>query len=215
MQMDKARLYEFQVASAKFDPIIKSLLRLYGAELFGDFLPVSETAIGKALKTGAGEVRDKLAQLMQLQVLSYEPASEQPQITFLTARQDADRLALNTQRIAQRRDLALQKMEAMINFAEQSHRCRMQVVLEYFDEHSSNACGRCDVCLDKMKSDNRASISDYHQQINHLLHKKPMTVDELETAVNPSDHHLFVEVVREMVDDGKIAYDDYWVLRMT
>ena len=39
------------------------------------------------------------------------------------------------------------------------------------------------------------------------------TVDELETVVGPRDHHLFIEVVREMVDHGRIKYDEYWVLR--
>ncbi len=213
IHMEKTRLYEFQVASARFDPIIKSLLRLYGAELFGDFITVSEASIAKSLRISQAAVREQLTQLTQLHVLTYEPASEHPQITFLTARQDAGKLAVDTTRLALRRDLAITKMEAMINFAAQTHRCRMQVVLEYFDEHSFESCGKCDVCIEKKKSDNRTSFKDYEQQIHYLLTEKPMTVDELETAVNPSDHHLFVEVVRELVDDGKIVYDEYWVLR--
>lgn len=213
IQMDKPRLYEFQVANAKFDPIIKSLLRVYGAELFNDFVAISESAIGKSLKIVEPMVREQLTELANLQVLAYEAASDHPQVTFLTPRQDAERLAINTERLAQRRDLALNKMEAMINFAEQTHRCRMQVILEYFDEHAFETCGHCDVCLEKKKTDDRASFSDYSQQISYLLGEKPMTVDELETAVNPTDHHLFIEVVREMVDEGKIVYDDYWVLR--
>ncbi len=213
IQMDKPRLYEFQVANAKFDPIIKSLLRVYGAELFNDFVAISESAIGKSLKIVEPMVREQLTELANLQVLAYEAASDHPQVTFLTPRQDAERLTINTERLAQRRDLALKKMEAMINFAEQTHRCRMQVILEYFDEHAFETCGHCDVCLEKKKTDDRASFSDYSQQISYLLGEKPMTVDELETAVNPTDHHLFIEVVREMVDEGKIVYDDYWVLR--
>ena len=39
-----------------------------------------------------------------------------------------------------------------------------------------------------------------------------MTVEELELAVAPSDHEVFVEVVREMVDAAEIAYDTFWVL---
>ena len=213
IQMDKPRLYEFQVANAKFDPIIKSLLRMYGAELFNDFVPVSEGTIGKSLKIAELVIREQLTELANLQVLSYEAASDRPQVTFLTPRQDADRLPINTERLAQRRELALKKMEAMINFAEQTHRCRMQVILEYFDEHAFETCGHCDVCLEKKKTDNGKSFTNYSQQISYLLGEKPMTVDELEAAVNPADHHLFIEVVREMVDEGKIAYDDYWVLR--
>jgi hypothetical protein len=40
-----------------------------------------------------------------------------------------------------------------------------------------------------------------------------MTVEELETAVDPQEKELFIEVVREMVDTAQIAYDEFWVLR--
>ena len=40
--IDKKKLYDFQVANAKFDPLIKTLLRLYGGELFAEFIPISE-----------------------------------------------------------------------------------------------------------------------------------------------------------------------------
>ena len=40
-----------------------------------------------------------------------------------------------------------------------------------------------------------------------------MTVDELESAVRPPDRDLFIEVVRELVDQGVLVYDEYWILR--
>src|SRR6185503_11788870 len=49
LQIDKKGLYEFQVASSRFDPLIKSLLRMYGAELFSDFVNINEPMIAKSL----------------------------------------------------------------------------------------------------------------------------------------------------------------------
>jgi len=215
IHMDKARLYEFQVANEKYDPVIKSLLRLHGAELFSDFVPLSENQIAKSLKTSETEVASLLDQLSKLQILAYEPASEKPQITFVVARQDAHHLMVNQARLLERRHLAVSKSEAMIDFAEQTRRCRMQVILDYFDEPSFETCGKCDVCMEKKKKDDKGSFLEYEQQVNHLLSQKPMTVDELEQSVDPHDHHLFIEVVREMVDQGLIKYDEYWVLRKT
>lgn len=213
IHMDKARLYEFQVANEKYDPVIKSLLRLHGAELFSDFVPLAENQIAKSLKTSESDVASLLDQLSKLQILAYEPASEKPQITFVSARQDAQQLMLNQVRLAERRDLALSKSEAMIDFAEQTRRCRMQVMLDYFDEPSFETCGKCDVCMEKKKKDDKGSFMEYEQIVNQLLSQKPMTVDELEQLVDPHDHHLFIEVVREMVDQGLIKYDEFWVLR--
>ncbi len=210
---DKAHLYEFQVANEKYDPLIKSLLRIYGAELFSDFISISESTIGKSLKIPGKDVQILLDQLSKIQLLSYEQASDKPQVTFLLPRQDANHLPLNQVRLNERRDLAVKKTEAMVYFAQQTLRCRMQVVLEYFDEISYNECGMCDVCIDKKKKNNHDSFRDYEQQVLRLLSQKPMSVDELETSVNPHDHHLFIEVVREMVDQGVIKYDEYWVLR--
>jgi ATP-dependent DNA helicase RecQ len=212
--MDKAHLYEFQVANAKFDPLIKSTLRLYGAEVFSDFIPVSEWTIAKALKQSEGEVTANFQQLAKMQLLDYEPASEKPRITFLLARQDAERLPLDVNRLNQRRDLAGKKAEAMIGFAEQRIRCRMQVIMDYFGEESFETCGACDVCMERKKVDSAPSLKEYREKINYLLSQRAMTVDELEEAAIPHDRDLFVEVVREMVDQGKVAYDEFWVLRI-
>ena len=46
------------------------------------------------------------------------------------------------------------------------------------------------------------------------LKHKGMTVDELQTEMEPADHDLFIEVVRDLVDQGLIKYDEYWVLRV-
>lgn len=210
---DKAHVYEFQVANVKYDPVIKVLLRLYGAELFSDFVSVAEATIARSLKVSDVEAKELLDQLSNLHVLAYEKASDKPQLTFLLPRQDANSLPLNYDRLAGRRELAFKKMDAMIDFAEQTHRCRMQVVLAYFDEHMDETCGKCDVCIDKKKKDNKSAFLDYEKRVTQLLSQKPMTVDELESAVGPRDHHLFIEVVRELVDQGTIHYDEYWVLR--
>lgn len=211
---DKASLYEFQVANEKFDPVIKALLRLYGAELFNDFVPVSERSIAAALKLAEAEITTPLQQLANLQLMEYAAASEKPRITFLLPRQDADTLPLNVKRLAERRDLALKKAEAMIDFAEQNHRCRMQVVMDYFGETSFEVCGACDVCIDKKKVDSAHSFKEYREKILFLLKQRPMTVDELEDEAKPHDRDMFVEVVRDLVDQGLLAYDASWVLRI-
>jgi ATP-dependent DNA helicase RecQ len=114
-----------------------------------------------------------------------------------------------------RRKLVMGKMEAMANYAMQSQQCRQWVLLDYFDEKTYDRCGVCDVCLAKKKKENLRELKDYREQVLYLVKQKKLTVDDLETAVNPADHHLFLEVVREMVDEGIIAYDDFWALSIT
>jgi len=211
---DKKRLYEFQVANVKFDPIIKSLLRLYGAELFSDFVPVSENLIASALKVKEQDAVALLQRLHKLQILSYEPLSEKPQITFVLPRQDPDRLPVDRAGMEERRNLNLSRMEAMTGYTAQAHRCRMQVIQEYFGEETFSVCGICDVCLNKKKRDNEALFTRYQNQIRYLLKKSPLAMEVLEESVAPADHDLFIEVVRDMVDGQEIQYDEVWLLHL-
>jgi len=210
---DKKKLYEFQIAHERFDLLIKALLRLYGGELYSDFTPVSENQIALMMKQSVSTIKLELGQLNNLQVLVYEPVNESPKITFVLPRQDADRLPIDRKEFDRRRALHLSKMEAMKSYVEQIHRCRMQVIQEYFDEITYATCGMCDVCISKRKTENLAMLKDYEQQILYLLKQKPMTVEELEIAVDPQEKELFIEVVREMVDSAQIAYYEFWVLR--
>ncbi|HRG10522.1 MAG TPA: ATP-dependent DNA helicase RecQ [Cyclobacteriaceae bacterium] len=209
---DNKKLYEFQVAHARFDPLIKALLRLYGGELYSDFTTISETQIAQMMRLTVGAVKLELEQLHNLQVLVYEPVSDSPKITLVTARQDAAKLPIDIKEFDRRRTLHLNKMEAMLAYTAQTHRCRMQLIQEYFDEKTDVNCGRCDVCIGKRKKENTALFKDYEQQVNYLLTQKPMTVDELELAVDPAEKEVFIEVIREMVDSEELYYDEVWVL---
>lgn len=210
----KKKLYDFQVANDHFDVLIKGLLRLYGAELFTTYVNVSESQISRAISWTIPETRIALDQLQKLQFLNYDKATDMPQITWLLARQDADRLPLDKVKLEARRDLALQKMEAMIEYTTQSHRCRTQIIQSYFNEETFNTCGVCDICLERKKKENKTEVKNYRDQILLQLKKKPLTSEEIEKIVNPNDYELFVEVIREMLDAHEIKYDEFWVLRI-
>jgi ATP-dependent DNA helicase RecQ len=209
---DKKKIYEYQVAHEQFDPVIKSLLRLFGAELFSDFVPISENQLARSLKIALKDAREVLHRLQLQQVIAYEQASDSPQITFVLPRQDAEYLPIDRKHLEERRNLHLNKMEQMITYVEQSHQCRMRVIQEYFNETTYKDCGICDVCITKRKSESGAIVNDYEEQILYLLSQKPMNVDDLEVAVAPHDKELFLDAVREMVDSNLITYDDLWVL---
>ena len=213
--MDKGKLYEFQIAHAKFDPIIKMLLRLYGGELISGFPKIAESYIAKGLKITVKETVDTLEHLHELQVVTYQPAKDKPQVTFLVARQDAEKLPLNIKRLEARKKLILDKMKAMVSFVTLTHRCRMQLIQDYFNEVSYQKCGICDVCVEERKKENQHAFDDLRSEVTSVLKKKSLTVEQVEELISPKDHELFVDVVREMVDEGVLAYDHVWKLSLT
>lgn len=212
--IDKKKIYEFQVAHARFDSILKALLRLYGGELYADFMTISEAQLSSALKLSVPQVKGELQQLHELQLLAYEPSIDNARITFVLPRQDAERLPIDRMVLDARRNLHLRKMESIIQYAEQSQRCRMQLIQEYFDEITYNTCGICDVCIEKRKQLNSTTTKDYETQIIYLLTNHAMSPEELEQQVTPKEKDLFVEVLREAVDAGQVYYDENWLLHL-
>lgn len=211
IRVDKKRLYEFQVANARFDPVLKALMRLYGGELFTGFVTVSEERLARATQLSAAEVQAYLRQMSKMQILVYEPSSDTPRLTFLTPRQDAARLPIDRHKLETRAALLKQKAEAMITFATAST-CRMQQIQEYFGETGTRPCGHCDVCVASRKKSADHLHAHYQQQVLHALALRPLSVDELEAEVKPADSGLFGEVVRDLIEEGLLAYDAYWVL---
>ncbi len=212
--IDKTKLYEFQIANVQFDAIIKMLLRLYGGELFSDFVKISESYLAKGLNIAAKEMISILEHLHSLKVVMYQPVKEKPQITFVTPRQDASSLPLNISRMAARKQLITEKMEAMVAFATTQHRCRMQMIQDYFNEVTFNNCGICDVCVERRKKDNRFAFNELWEEVVKVLTDERKTIEELEERIAPRNHELFVDVVREMVDDGILQYDNAWRLKL-
>ncbi|HZI23635.1 MAG TPA: RecQ family zinc-binding domain-containing protein, partial [Chryseolinea sp.] len=211
---DKTKLYEFQVANGQFDPVIKMMLRLYGGELFSDFVRISESYLAKGLHISEKELIKTLKHLHELRVLIYQPVKEKPQITFVLPRQDSEKLPLDIPRMTARKKLLTEKMNAMINFATTQYRCRMQVIQEYFNEVTFNTCGICDVCIEKRKKENERAFDELRQEILNTLKQGSQTIETLEERIAPRDHELFVDVIREMVDDGELHYDKAWRLKL-
>ncbi|HEX6227047.1 MAG TPA: ATP-dependent DNA helicase RecQ [Chryseolinea sp.] len=213
-EFDKTKLYEFQVANGQFDPAIKMMLRLYGGELFADFVKISESYLAKGLNISIKEMIKILKHLHEIRVLTYQPVKEKPQITFVMPRQDAQRLPLNIPRMAARKKLIVEKMNAMIHYATGQYRCRMQVIQEYFNEATFDTCGICDVCIEKRKKENVQAFDELQLEVLNMLKQGPQTIEALEERIAPRDHELFVDVIREMVDDGQLLYDKTWRLKL-
>jgi len=188
------------------------LLRLYGGELFAGLIKISEAYLAKALSIRTTDLIAQLKHLHDIQVLQYEPAKDKPQLTFVLPRQDADHLPVDRARMEARRQLVIGKMKAMVQYVTTQHRCRMLLIQDYFNEDADRDCGICDVCIEKRKKENTRDFDALRQEILTVLQRENMTVELLEERIAPRDRELFVDVVRDMVDDGELGYDKTWRL---
>lgn len=212
--VDHGKLYQFQVANARFDEPIKMLMRLYGGEIFSGYVKINEAIVARSLAIEVPELVKMLNHLSELKMADYLPARDEPQVTFVLARQDADQLRLDRKRIEERSKLIFGKMEAMISYTVSTHQCRMELIQNYFDEVPLKSCGICDVCIGRRKKENLRTYETLRTEVLHVLRDQAMPVEMLEQHISPKDAEIFVDVVRELVDEGKIQYDKVWQLRI-
>ncbi|MEM8894011.1 MAG: ATP-dependent DNA helicase RecQ [Bacteroidota bacterium] len=203
--IDTQELYKYQVAHESLDPLLKALLRLYGGELFTSFMTISETNLAKLVKVSKAEIIKKLEFLHQNEVLIYEHQKEKPQLTFTTARQDANRLVIDIKRLEQRKSSTLTRVRKMIDYTYQNSQCRTQQFQIYFGELTTLNCGNCDVCIQRKKElKGNAEAKNYPPQILQLLASVDLQIDDLRSKVNPSDNHHFFEILRELNETHQI-----------
>jgi len=204
IKANKEELYRFQVGNEQYDLLIKALLRSYTG-IMTDFTEISEQAIGTKLDMTPEQVASALIYLSKNGLLDYLPHSDKPRLSFSTERLDAKDLYISPENYRDRKKEAGERLEAMIHYAESTHKCRSQLLLSYFGETNSKRCGKCDVCIDRNKlSLNEAEFDQVTDIIKPLLKEKPCSLEQLAEAANPIPDDKVIRVVQWLIDSGKI-----------
>ena len=203
--VSQTKLYEFQIANAKLDPLIKALLRTYGGELFMDYIKIQESKLAKNLRMQEGDLVKQLELLDQFGVLAYHKRKEKPQVTFLTPRYDAGKLPLDTKRIAERRQNAITKAASMVTYIENDNLCRANQIFQYFGEESDHYCGICDVCIQHKKEIEAKDFKLRSKIIQTLSEGKTFSLQTLPFTSGLKDDQDTLKVLRSMEDEGEIV----------
>jgi ATP-dependent DNA helicase RecQ len=143
-------VYQMRVNDQRLGPLVEALLRLYGG-LFEEPAVVDEMRVARYLNWHVDSVVERSMELDRMQVLSYKRRTDAPTVTFIAPREDSGRLQLDPTALRDRRMRAEARLEAMIDYINNTDRCRSTVLLEYFGEKDNNDCGQCDICVNKKR----------------------------------------------------------------
>ena len=90
------------------------------------------------------ETHQLLVSLAQRGIITYIPRSVGCSLTMTNERQTE--IYLSPAIYEERQERYVQKLKAMVEYADQTQFCREQVLLAYFGEKNAAPCGHCDVC---------------------------------------------------------------------
>ena len=97
-----------------------------------------------AIDLSSKQLHDVLVSLAQRNILTYIPRSIENTFYFVQDRQTE--IYLPTSIYEKHQQQYIEKLKAMVEYADNEQYCRSQVMLSYFGEDDAEACGTCDVC---------------------------------------------------------------------
>ena len=208
LEVNRDDLYKFQIASPVFDTFIKLLLRTHSG-LFDNFIKINETDLANKTNTSREEIVKKINYLHQHKIITFIPQTELAQLTFEQERIDTKDLTLSKENFAQLKQRAFERMEAVINYAEEDHKCRSQILLAYFSETNTSRCNQCDVCLEENKNILHADeFEKISIQIKELLAVHPMQLANLVNGLTEGNEDKRLRTIQWLIDNDQLKYND-------
>lgn len=199
-------VYRFQIENSGYDPIIKTIQRSYGGA-FDGYVKIKESDLSNRLKISYQDVVKHLNTLQQLEILSYLPQTDQPQLQFVLPRADQLHLDIDVKYIKLRQQIQMDQIKAVLAYSS-TFKCRSQQLLAYFGETNADKCEFCDVCLAERKLIDAAQVNDKIDfEIATLLQSQHYNLDDLVSHIHSGSETQKIERIRELLDAGKIKYD--------
>lgn len=203
----KEELYRIREQSEDTEKLIRILLRTYTG-LFTDYAYISEDNLSTRSGLSKQQIYETLLSLSRQHILHYIPAKKTPYIIYTRERQETERVYLSKEVYEDRKESYVQRINAMIEYAESENRCRSRMLLRYFGEKNEHNCRQCDVCLQQhqsgLKSGEFEAIS---QQLQALLKENPLSLQEIKDKMQVPENQL-MKVVSYLVSEEIIRQEN-------
>lgn len=203
----KEELYRIREQSEDTEKLLRILLRSYTG-LFTDYAYISEDNLSTRSGLSKQQIYETLLSLSRQHILHYIPAKKTPYIIYTRERQETERIYLSKEVYEDRKESYVQRINAMIEYAESENRCRSRMLLRYFGEKNEHNCGQCDICLQQhqsgLKSGEFEAIS---QQLQALLKENPLSLQEIKDKMQVPENHL-MKVVSYLVSEEIIRQEN-------
>lgn len=197
-------LYSFQVQYRQYDVFIKTIMRSY-AGVFDGYANIHEGDLAKRINSSVNEVISKLNELKRLDVLDYLQQTDKPQLQFLHARIPKKDLQISKATLSVRKQRYIQRLDAMVNYATENHKCRSMILLRYFNEEMKHRCGVCDYCRKRNKLDlNDIEFENIMDSICKLLARETLSDEELLKQLQVKHDDKALAVINWMLDHEMI-----------
>ena len=202
--LSKEELYRYVVENPGSDRLLKEVMRSY-AGIFTDYVNINEAQLAKRAEMQFQEVINKLNYLNKLNIVSYIPIKNTPQLVYTTERLNPKNIYLSKENYKMLKEAAESRLQSLLDFITNSLQCRSRQLVAYFGETKSHRCGICDVCLKKNKVElNEIEFETIQNRVKEQLTGGPLHLNELISATNDFDEENVFPVLQWLLDNKKL-----------
>ena len=145
--LDKEDLYHIDESPFQ-ERLLGALMRRYTG-IFTEAQFIHLPRLAEDLGSTEFAVNSSLIALAKQHIIRYIPAQRVSIVHFPVPRQA--QVNLSARVYADRREVFTRKLQAMLEYADNNHYCRSQLMLGYFGEPDAPLCNSCDICLANMR----------------------------------------------------------------
>ena len=147
--LEKEALYQLDESPFQ-ERLLSALMRRYSG-IFTDAQFIHLSRLAEDLGSTEFAVNSSLVALAKQHIIRYIPAQRVSMVHFPVPRQNTASLSDNV--YADRKQIFERNLQAMLEYAENDHYCRSQLLLGYFGEQDAPLCGMCDICITNKKNE--------------------------------------------------------------
>jgi ATP-dependent DNA helicase RecQ len=202
----KDDLHEFEVMNPELEPVIKGLLRSYEG-IFEYPTAIREKALSRFVEIDTASLIMALKKLDAYRIISYETASNKPQIILLRNRMYEDDYVIKEGDLRQQHAIALERTKAMIRYLETTS-CRNSFISEYFGDTKATRCMICDNCI--AERDEKIKSKEFEKarlELIAVLTKKSYSPGHLISTLSHFPEKILWQVISILQDEEIIVSD--------
>lgn len=212
MLLRRDDLYRLDSLDERENAVVTTLLRNYGG-LFSDYCYIDESLIAMQTGISRDDIYGILKDLSRRRILHFIPRKKIPHIRYTQRREEADKLMFDKEVYDNRKQEYAQRINSIINYAENNDICRSRQLLYYFGEKKSVDCGQCDVCVSHNPVPLSRDTSDFVKKAVLRLLGDGCRHSISELSAIQVEPRILKEVVEYMVSEEELIIRDGMISR--
>ena len=199
IDVERTQLYTIDLPDPQMPAVLEALMRNYTG-IFSFATPIEEDLVAARSGVSVAQLRQLLYGLSVNHVIKYIPQDHATVLFIGHDRLRPGNVKLSPERYAMLRSTYGERVETMIEYAQEADTCRSQFLLRYFGQEESAPCGNCDICRS-----GAVKPRELESALKKWIAERggEYTLAQLKAVFGTADN-AYLDVLRELIDRREV-----------